>query len=147
MAFGLAHFFGLPLVERILKPDFIKKYDYLLEHRGLLITFVLFLIPGFPKDFLCYLLGLSHMRFWKFLLVTATGRTFGTLLLSYTGSLARQNRVLPLIVLLSLCGIILLIAYFNRDRWLRLLKKEHELAERLHRCRKPGDGDSSGTLG
>ncbi len=144
IAFGVAHVLGLSFVEKILKQSFIKKYDYLLEHRGMLITFMLFLMPGFPKDFLCYLLGLSHMRFWKFLLIVTTGRAFGTLLLSYTGGLARQHRLLPILVLLFLSALIVLIAYFNRDRWLRLMKKEHELAERLHRRRTQRDRHSAG---
>ena len=133
MAFGLAHFFGLPFVERIVKPDFIKKYDYVLEHQGLLISFILFLIPGFPKDFLCYLLGLSHMHFWKFLLVVTTGRIFGTALLSYTGSMARNHQVIPLVVLLSLSALLLIIAFFYRKRWLQLLKKRHRLIQKFHR--------------
>ena len=67
IAFLLAHVFGLPLVERIVSPETLRKYDYVLEHKGVFIVFFLFLIPGLPKDFLCYILGLSHMRLWTFL--------------------------------------------------------------------------------
>jgi len=32
-----------------------------MKHKGLFLAFLMFLIPGFPKDILCYLLGLGHM--------------------------------------------------------------------------------------
>ena len=67
LAFILARFLGLPFVEKTVKPEILKKYDFILEHKGALVAFILFLIPGFPKDFLCYIMGLSHMRLWTFL--------------------------------------------------------------------------------
>ncbi|MRR35664.1 TVP38/TMEM64 family protein [bacterium] len=81
IAFVLARFLGLPFVERIIRPSTIRKYDYFLEHKGLAISFIFFLIPGFPKDTLCYILGLSHMRTRNFLVVSTTGRLLGTTLL------------------------------------------------------------------
>jgi uncharacterized membrane protein YdjX (TVP38/TMEM64 family) len=45
LAFILARYFGLPFVEKTVKPEIIKKYDFILEHRGALVAFILFLIP------------------------------------------------------------------------------------------------------
>ena len=59
----------------------IDRYDYVMKHKGLLLAFLMFLIPGFPKDILCYILGLGHMNQRDFLLVSATGRLLGTVLL------------------------------------------------------------------
>jgi len=58
IAFMLARTAGRPLVERVVSPETIKRYDYIMKHKGLFLAFLLFLIPGFPKDYLCYLLGL-----------------------------------------------------------------------------------------
>ncbi len=85
LAFILARYFGLPFVEKTVKPEIIKKYDFILEHKGALVAFILFLIPGFPKDFLCYIMGLSHMTVWTFLVVSSIGRLLGTVLLSVCG--------------------------------------------------------------
>ena len=57
LAFILARFAGRPLVETFVNPETIKRYDYVMKHKGLFLAFLMFLIPGFPKDLLCYLLG------------------------------------------------------------------------------------------
>lgn len=124
LAFLLAHLFGLPLVERIVKPETLRKYDYVLEHKGVFIAFFLFLIPGFPKDYLCYILGLSHMRAWTFLIVSTVGRLFGTIMLSVFGSFARNNEFWPLAVLLVITGLCLLAAYFYREKWLEKIREK-----------------------
>jgi uncharacterized membrane protein YdjX (TVP38/TMEM64 family) len=49
-------------VEKFVSPQTIKKFDYLIGHEGVIVSFLLFLIPGFPKDALFYLLGLTLMH-------------------------------------------------------------------------------------
>lgn len=124
LAFLLAHIFGLPLVERIVKPETLRKYDYVLEHKGVFIAFFLFLIPGFPKDYLCYILGLSHMRALTFLVISTVGRLFGTIMLSAFGSFARNNQFWPLVGLLAFAGLFLMAAYFYREKWLEKIREK-----------------------
>lgn len=123
LAFLLAHLFGLPLVERIVKPETLRRYDYVLEHKGVFVAFFLFLIPGFPKDYLCYILGLSHMRAATFLVISTVGRIFGTIMLSTFGSFARNNEFWPLAGLLTITGLCLFAAYFYREKWLQKIRE------------------------
>lgn len=126
IAFILARFLGLPFVEKAVKPEILKKYDFILEHKGALVAFILFLIPGFPKDFLCYIMGLSHMRLWTFLVVSTLGRLFGTILLSVSGDFARNGQFGMLFIVLGISGILVLIAFLYREKWLDILKhKKH----------------------
>jgi len=129
LAFMLARFFGLPLVEKVVKQSVIQRYDYFLEHRGLFVSFLLFLIPGFPKDYLCYIMGLSHMITWHFLVISTVGRIFGTILLSVSGSCARNNQYVGLFIIAGISCIFIIVAYFYRDRWLDILKKKHVISE------------------
>lgn len=122
-AFVLARSFGLPFVERIIRPSRIRQYDAFLEHKGLAIAFIFFLIPGFPKDTLCYILGLSHMRTATFLVISTAGRLLGTIMLSVFGSFARNNRFWPLAALLAVTGLCLLAAYFYREKWLEKIRE------------------------
>ena len=123
IAFALARTFGLPLVEKTIKPEIIQKYDKLIEHQGALVFFVLFLIPGFPKDYLCYVMGLSHIRTSIFLIISTIGRLFGTILLTLSGSLARNDQYKTLLVIVTVSGILVLAGYVFRDRVLDLLRK------------------------
>jgi len=61
-AFELARILGRPFVEKFVNQNLVKKFAFLTTGTGATLCFLLFLIPGFPKDVLCYLLGLSRMR-------------------------------------------------------------------------------------
>jgi uncharacterized membrane protein YdjX (TVP38/TMEM64 family) len=123
IAFMLARMFGMPLVEKAVKPEVIAKYDHFLEHRGTFVSFLLFLIPGFPKDYLCYIMGASHMPTRTFLIISTVGRLLGTMLLSVTGSYARNDEYMALIGIIIASGIFVIIAFIYRDNLLNMLKK------------------------
>lgn len=125
-AFYLARLLGLPFVERFVKPSVIRKYDHFLEHKGLFVSFVLFLIPGFPKDTLCYILGLSHMKAGNFLVISTCGRLLGTILLSIQGTSVREHQDTVFFVMLGIMTVIALFGYFHVGRWLKEhLRGEH----------------------
>jgi uncharacterized membrane protein YdjX (TVP38/TMEM64 family) len=92
LAFLIARLLGRHIVERVVSAKVIARYDYVMKHKGLFLVFLMFLIPGFPKDILCYLLGLGHMGQRQFLLVSTTGRLFGTTLLTIGGTFFRDAR-------------------------------------------------------
>jgi len=122
LAFILARWLGLPFVEKAVNTSILKKYDYFMEHQGKLITFVFFLIPGFPKDALCYVIGLSHMPTNTFLLVSITGRLLGTAMLSISGDFARYDQLGSLWVLLAISLLFCAVAFFYREKWLHELR-------------------------
>jgi uncharacterized membrane protein YdjX (TVP38/TMEM64 family) len=124
LAFILAHFFGMPLLEKIVKPAVLEKFDHFMEHQGILVSFFLFLIPGFPKDYLCYIMGVSRMPVGTFLIISAAGRLFGTIMLSITGSSARQGHYFLLGCFVGAGIITFIAAYFYQDKLLELLKKK-----------------------
>jgi len=129
LAFALARLYGLPLVERVTIPSFIQKYDYFMKHGGVWVSFALFLIPGFPKDYFCYILGLTHMSTWTFLLISTVGRLYGTVLLSVGGSCLHNRHNTILLYLLGIMGGVALVAYLCKGIWLKALKREKTLGE------------------
>jgi uncharacterized membrane protein YdjX (TVP38/TMEM64 family) len=123
LAFILARWLGLPFVEKVINPKIIEKYDYFMEHRGIFITFILFVIPGFPKDALSYIVGLSHMKTTTFMILCTAGRLLGTAMLSISGSCARDGQHLAVAVILGIGILIVAIAYYYHDALHRLIRK------------------------
>ncbi len=74
MAFSIARYFGMPFVRKFVGQELMAKFDYLMEHKGAFFTFIFFLIPGTPKDYFCYILGLSPMHVATFMIITTIGR-------------------------------------------------------------------------
>ncbi|WP_372524190.1 TVP38/TMEM64 family protein [Sulfuricaulis sp.] len=116
IAFILARLLGRPLVERFVSAATIQRYDYVMQHKGLLLAFLMFLIPGFPKDILCYVLGLGHMRQRDFLIVSASGRLLGTVLLTVGGTLFRDEHYGALFTVVGLSLALILFVMIYRDR-------------------------------
>jgi len=129
LAFLLARTLGLPFVEKVVSRNILDKYDYFMAHQGTLVTFVMFLIPGFPKDALCYIMGLSHMRTRLFLIVSTTGRLFGTIMLSFGGSCVRNDQMQGLYAVITVTAVILILAYFYREKLLKALRKKRHPRE------------------
>jgi uncharacterized membrane protein YdjX (TVP38/TMEM64 family) len=129
LAFGLGRWLGLPFVRRFVRQETYHKFDFLTRARGELVVFLLFLIPGFPKDILCFLLGASPIPFGTFFLVSTVGRIPGTWLLSIQGTQVRGHQYVSLFILLSLLAVAVLVLHVNRDRLFDWMKRQHHRQE------------------
>ena len=125
LAFTLSRTLGLPFVERVVSPKIINQYDHIMAHQGPWVAFLLFLIPGFPKDALCYVLGLSHIRIVTFLVISTVGRLLGTLMLSVQGSCLRNNQDTTFLIMMTVSIIIAALGYFLGKRWYKKYHKPH----------------------
>ncbi len=126
IAFSLARIFEKLAVERLVSPQTRKKFDYLVGHSGLILSFLLFLIPGFPKDALCYLLGLTPMHTGVFLLISVIGRIPGTLMACLQGGKAFDHQYKTFLILSGISGLVILAFYIYHDeihQWIKRLKK------------------------
>lgn len=126
LAFLLSRAYGMPLVRRLVNPLIIDRYDHFIEARGPLVCFILFLIPGFPKAALCYIIGLSQMNIWIFVAVSTVGRLFGTILLSLTGDSVRTMRIVVIFIILGLIAIFYLLVYLYRHKLLEMTRKQNK---------------------
>lgn len=124
IAFMLARFFGEPLLKTMVKKEVFEKFDRFMEHKGLLVAFLLFLIPGFPKDYLCYIMGISRIPAVSFVILSAAGRIFGTIMLSITGNVARNEQYIFLTIIFLLSFAVFFSVYSYHDRLIELLKKK-----------------------
>ena len=136
-AFSVSRIFGRPFVHRIVKKETLDKYDYLLHHKGAFLVFLLFLIPGTPKDLLCYILGLGHLSTREFLIITTVGRFAGTVLLTLGGNYIHRGQYKNFFVLLAIAVIVVFFSLVYKDRMEAAFRKWHERIKR-----KDGDGST-----
>ena len=124
-AFSLSRWLGGPFVERFVRKETMNRYDYLLHHKGAFLVFLLFLIPGFPKDLLCYILGLGHLSTKEFLVISTVGRFMGTVLLTLGGDYIRHHQYYRFSVLLGIAIIFLFLSLVYRDKIEKLFRRWH----------------------
>ena len=125
VAFELASILGRPFVERFVNQEVLHKFDFLTTNTGVVICFVLFLFPGFPKDYLCYVLGLSRMKLSTFLLVSVIGRIPGTYLLTMQGATIRSEEYQTFVIITGVSIALLALAYCYRNQLFDWIKHRH----------------------
>ncbi|MGW8178166.1 MAG: TVP38/TMEM64 family protein [bacterium] len=127
IAFALSRALGRPFIEKFVSAGSLRRFDYLLHHRGAFLIFLLFLIPGFPKDYLCYILGIGHLRTSEFLIIGGTGRLFGTILLTLGGTYIRNHQYAHFFFLAGTAILVVLLSMAYRDRIERIFRILHDM--------------------
>lgn len=118
VCFAIGRKWGEPLVRPWLSEHNWNRLNFVVEAEGAIICFILYLIPGFPKDIISYLFGISPMPFWIFAVASTLGRLPGTWILSYFGAHVAEERYIYAIVFMALILALCLPLYYYRDRLL-----------------------------
>jgi uncharacterized membrane protein YdjX (TVP38/TMEM64 family) len=125
MAFWLGRWLGLPIVRRVVSKEVYHRFDFISRAGGELVTLVCFLIPGFPKDYLCFLLGVSPLQFGMFFMVSTFGRMPGTWLLSVQGAKVRNAQYVEFVIYLLVAAFAVVLAYIYRERIYLWMHRRH----------------------
>jgi uncharacterized membrane protein YdjX (TVP38/TMEM64 family) len=116
VCFALGRLWGEPLIRPWLSEHHWEKMNFILEAEGAIICFILYLIPGFPKDIISYLFGMSPMPFWVFALVSTVGRLPGTWISSYFGAHVGEQQYIYAIAFIAIIAAVCLPLYYYRER-------------------------------
>lgn len=102
--------FGYPLVSRIFGEKRLREFKFLNNAKKIeTVTFVLFLIPGVPKDILTYVAGLSVIRPVQFLLIATLARIpsiLSSTMMGATMSTGRWGVTLIIFLLVAAIGLV-----------------------------------------
>ena len=116
LCFAAGRKWGEPIVRPWLSDHHWNRMSFILEAEGVILCFILYLIPGFPKDILSYLFGLSPMPFWVFAVVSTLGRLPGTWISSYFGANVAEQQYVYAAVFIATITAICIPIYYYRDR-------------------------------
>lgn len=84
--FALSRWLGRPFVERFVDAKHLKKFDRLTTNSGPMVFFLIFLLPGFPDDIICYLAGLSAIPLRTLFVISILGRAPGYIISGFLGA-------------------------------------------------------------
>jgi uncharacterized membrane protein YdjX (TVP38/TMEM64 family) len=131
LAFLLGRWLEIHFVEKVVRKETLEKFDFIIERQGVLIAFLLFLIPGFPKDYLCFILGLSKMPLRIFLVINIIGRMPGTFLLTLQGANVYNGHYITFFILLGIlfvAGLFMLLYKETLYGWLRQWSRKNAVS-------------------
>lgn len=115
MAFYASRYIGYPIVKIFVRPAKIEKYKAILNTSKVeMIIFIMMLIPGFPKDMLVYMAGLTPIRSIRFIVISVAARLPGQIGCAFIGANIHQKDYTTVLIMLVITAIILGLAYFFR---------------------------------
>ena len=122
--YKLVHALGAPFVQGMVSTEHLEKFRAF-EKSGKLdiVVFILFLIPGMPKDVFTYIVPLTDMPYKKFITLTTIGRIPGVVGSTYAAAGFASGEVVGPIVVLILLAVIAVVAIVFRDKILGAFHK------------------------
>lgn len=123
--FSLSKRFGKRLLYRFFNKENVESWKWLQDGRkSEMVTFILFLIPGTPKDMLTYFVGVTDMSVVKFIAITTFARIPSVISSSLIGSNIRQGDWKTTVIVFIITGFIGIVGIGVKDRIIRFLRKD-----------------------
>ncbi len=116
VAFGAGRWLGAHFVRKLVSKETWDRLGFIVEAEGAILCFIIYLIPGLPKDMVCYLFGISPMPVWVFALVSGLGRMPGTWILSAQGSQTAAGQYIHVVLVTAVAVAVALPLYYYRHR-------------------------------
>lgn len=127
ITFYMARILGKEAMHILFGEERITRYINLLNSkRAYTILFVLFVIPGLPKDLLSYAAGVSEIKLKPFLLLSMVGRTPALMVTIAMSRMLYNESYLELIFLIIISIVLFILGIVNKDRLITYVNKLYD---------------------
>lgn len=125
IVYSLAFKFGKPFVKKIISERDLKLFQKILHFGSIkYIVFLIYLIPGLPKDVLGYFCGIADIDFKDFIIYSTAGRVPGIVVSAYFGQELLSGENHKLIFIAISMSILFIVGVFRGDRIIRAITRE-----------------------
>lgn len=120
LIFTLTRRYGVKLVEVFVSREKINELRFLntAQKRNMLI-FLIFFIPGTPKDLLTYFVGLTDIRLRTFLLLSMVARVPSVISSTFGGHLLGEEKYWGAVILYGITGLLSILGMIVYNRHLK----------------------------
>lgn len=115
--------FGNTFINKFFNQEEIDKVSFLKQDRKVVwVAFILFMIPGTPKDAMTYVLPLTSIKYNQFIWIATIARLPSIISSTFAGDALLQQDYLSLVMIYLVTGIIGAIGLYGYN----LYKKKHQ---------------------
>lgn len=124
IVFSLVRVLGYRVVRQLVSKNDLQKFCKLINSPGSEMTlFLLFFIPGIPKDILVYIAGLTPINSLQFFIIITIARFPAMLGASIIGWNIQHEYYLMAVILSVVSCILFIVGYIFKDRILSAIKE------------------------
>lgn len=118
--FLLTRRFGIRMVEVFVSRDKINSLRFInTEKKRAFLIFLLFFVPGTPKDLLTYFVGLTDIKLSSFLVISLVARIPSVVSSTFGGHLLGEGEYLGALLLYGITGAVSLIGLLAYNAYVR----------------------------
>lgn len=132
LVFTAARLIGYPVVKLFVTEKQLEKFSFIMNsNKSEAAMFILFLIPGIPKDILTYIAGLTPVKPFKFFVIITIGRLPALLGSSFIGHNTQKGNFGIVITVSVIAVVLFAVGLIFRDKiidWTHKLTKSNEEA-------------------
>ena len=98
------------------KEQFDSYIDKLNSKRAFMLLFIIYLIPGIPKDMFAYAIGVSNMRFIPFFIISLIGRAPAMICSLVVGNMVATGSYTGALIISLIVLVLTVIGIAKRDK-------------------------------
>lgn len=125
LAFLLGRWLERTYLRRMIAPEKLQSFQKLMKREGALAAFIIYLVPGVPKDFVSYALGFTTLSLKFFVVAVAVFRLPSTFLLTLQGAEASKGHYWLSVGLLGFNYLLAVLIYRYREYLYQWIKAWH----------------------
>ena len=125
VAFLVGRWLASTYLPRLVHPDDLTQFQELMKREGTLAAFIIFLVPGVPKDFVSYLLGTTPLSLKFFVVAVTLVRLPSTILLNLQGVEVAHGHYWWSVGLMGFSYFLALLIFRHRQNVYRWIKSWH----------------------
>ncbi len=136
-AYYLAKLLGRDAIHLFFGEEKIQRFIHRINSkRGVLIIFLIYLVPGAPKDLCNYAAGLSEMKLKPFLIISLVGRSPGMMMSLLIGKKLIDGGYTVAIIVASVALVLFIVGLIFRKKIMGISDRAYE---KLHLEEETGD--------
>ena len=119
---------GAPFLRAMISDEHMDRFRrFELSGKLNAIVFILFLIPGLPKDLFTYLVGITDMPIKTFVLLTTVARIPGVFSSAYAASSIADGDVMKGVVVFGVTAAVAVIGLLAKNRIMHVLSRRKKV--------------------
>lgn len=125
LIFALSARYGKRLLYFLFSKEAVLNWKWLQDSRKAdMVTFILFFIPGTPKDMLTYVIGITDMSLFKFISISTLARIPSILSSTIIGSTTRQGDWKTSVLVFFVTGLAGIVGIGLKDKIISFCRKQ-----------------------
>lgn len=126
--FWLIRSIGPKIIYKFFGKDKVHEYRFLKNRKKVLtLTFILYLIPGTPKDILNYIAPISKIKLWEFILISTFARIPSVASSTIAGSTISTGNISTTIIIFACTLTLGLLGIYIGSRFNKKCQDEYDL--------------------